>query len=210
MAEWTWSGTWINHKWNIVKLLAPRCAMAVNLFVTPTVLLAFPDFVASGTERSDVVIHDAQLKTNAGLDGLRAKTQKACRRSMLSCKNPGFFGGSFWYCRKIMEMSRSTAWNHICGDIMIYPERTGRDLILWNFAWCPCIYLHMSYMFIWFIRTHRKQNITCGVIRLLSWIERTALRRMMMKRSGQIQMVRTSGNEHVLMQGAGYAHSSMN
>lgn len=47
--------------------------MAVNLFVTPTVLLAFPDFVASGTERSDVVIHDAHLKTTAGLDGLRDK-----------------------------------------------------------------------------------------------------------------------------------------
>lgn len=210
MAEWTWSGTWINHKWNIVKLLAPRCAMAVNLFVTPTVLLAFPDFVASGTERSDVVIHDAQLMTNAGLDWLRVKTRRPAGAQCCLARTPVFLGGSFWYCRKIMEIYRSTAWNHICGDIMIYPERTGRDLILWNFAWCPCIYLLFVIHVHWFIRTHTKQNITCGVIRLLSWIERTALRRMMMKRSGQIQMVRTSGNEHFLMQGAGYAHSSMN
>lgn len=39
-------------------LAAILCAMAVNLFITPTVLLAFPDFVASGTERADVVIHE--------------------------------------------------------------------------------------------------------------------------------------------------------
>lgn len=98
--------------------------MAVNLFVTPTVLLAFPDFVASGTERSDVVIHDAQLKTNAGLDGLRAKTQRPAGAQCCLARTP-FFWESFWYSRKIMEMYRSTAWNHICGDIMIYPIISG-------------------------------------------------------------------------------------
>ena len=35
-----------------------RCAMAVNLFITPTVLLAFPDFVSDG-EQGDIVLHDA-------------------------------------------------------------------------------------------------------------------------------------------------------
>lgn len=77
--------------------------MAVNLFVTPTVLLAFPDFVASGTERSDVVIHEAQLKTNAGLDGLRAKTRRPAGAQCCLARTPVFLGGLFgtvgkWKC----------------------------------------------------------------------------------------------------------------
>lgn len=127
-------------------------------------------------------------------------------------QEPRFFGGSFWYSRK-MEMYRSTAWNHICGDIMIYPIISGAHRTRSDIMKLRLVSLYISSYVIhvhWFIRTHTKQNITCGVIRLFSWIERTALRRMMMKRSGQIQMVRTSGNEHFLMQGAGYAHSSMN
>eukprot|EP00438_Fugacium_kawagutii_P031538 Skav224991 [mRNA] locus=scaffold560:320682:322503:- [translate_table: standard] len=42
-------------------LVAILCAMAVNLFITPTVLLAFPDFVTSGTEHTDVVVQEACL-----------------------------------------------------------------------------------------------------------------------------------------------------
>lgn len=38
-----------------------RCAMAVNLFITPTVLLAFPDFVTSGSEHADVLVQEPCL-----------------------------------------------------------------------------------------------------------------------------------------------------
>ena len=92
-----------------------------------------------------------------------------------------------------MEMYRSTAWNHICGDIydISGAHRTRSDIMKLRLVslYISSYVIHVH----WFIRTHTKQNITCGVIRLFSWIERTALRRMMMKRSGQIQMVRTSG-----------------
>ena len=39
-----------------------RCAMAVNMFITPTVLLAFPDFFASSSDHSDMILHDAGSK----------------------------------------------------------------------------------------------------------------------------------------------------
>lgn len=94
--------------------------MAVNLFITPTVLLAFPDFVTSGTEHADVVVQEACLSEFGSV-----LSELVLTHTWQSCNNVSKLRCNFVLDNLQRESVRLIANSHLLStDNTVTPRRT--------------------------------------------------------------------------------------